>query len=115
VKALIADLEKDDFATRDRATAALKEYWPATAAALREVVAKAASLEARRRAEGIVREMESGIRPPAERRAVRAVEVLEWISTKEARALLLELAKGAPDAPLTREAAAACKRLGERR
>jgi hypothetical protein len=45
---------------------------------------------------------------------VRAVEVLEWIATKEARARLLELAKGAPDARLTREAAAACKRLAGR-
>jgi hypothetical protein len=39
------------------------------------------------------------------------VEVLEWIATPEARARLLELGKGAPDARLTREAAAACKRL----
>jgi RNA polymerase sigma factor (sigma-70 family) len=115
VKALIADLEKDDFATRARATAALKESWPATAAVLRALAANGSSLEARRRAEGIIREMESAVRPAGERRAVRATEVLEWIATREARALLLELAKGAPDFPLTSEAAAACKRLGARR
>ena len=51
VKALIADLDSDDFATRERATAGLKEFWPMTAAALREVVAKSSSFEARRRAE----------------------------------------------------------------
>jgi RNA polymerase sigma factor (sigma-70 family) len=115
VKALIADLDKDDFATRARATANLKELWPATAAALGEVVAKSSTLEARRRAEGIIREMEKAITPPGTLRALRAAEVLEWIATKEARALLLELAKGAPDAQLTRDAAAACKRLGEGR
>jgi hypothetical protein len=42
---------------------------------------------------------------------VIAVEVLESIATKEARARLLEPMKGAPDARLTREAAATCKRL----
>jgi hypothetical protein len=89
--------------------------WPATAAALREVVAKSSTLEARRRAEGIIRDMEKAITPPGALRALRSAEVLEWIATPEASALLLELAKGAPDAQLTREAAAACKRLGDGR
>jgi hypothetical protein len=115
VKALIGDLDADDFATRARATAGLKEHWPATQAALREVAAKASSLEARRRAEGIVREMEKAVTPPGTLRALRAAEVLEWIATTEARALLRELAHGAPDARLTREAAAACKRLEGRK
>jgi RNA polymerase sigma factor (sigma-70 family) len=114
VKALIADLGADDFATRERATAALKEHGPAAAAALREVVAKSSSAEARRRAEGLLREMENGFILPRELRALRTVEVLEWIATPEARAHLLELAKGAPDARLTREAAATCKRLAGR-
>jgi hypothetical protein len=78
-------------------------------------VAKPSSLEARRRAEDIIREMEQAITPPGALRALRAAEVLEWIATKEARTLLLELAKGAPDAQLTRDAAAACKRLGDGR
>jgi RNA polymerase sigma factor (sigma-70 family) len=115
VKALVADLDRDDFATRERATAALKEHGPAAAAALREVVAHSSSAEARRRAEGLLREMENGFLPAGELRALRAVEVLEWIATKEARAHLTELAKGAPDARLTREAAAGCKRLEGRK
>ncbi|HKI30523.1 MAG TPA: hypothetical protein VKA46_01430 [Gemmataceae bacterium] len=111
VKALIADLDKDEFATRERATADLKEHGPVAAAALRAVVAKSSSAEARRRAEDILREMENGVIPPRELRALRAVEVLEWIATKEARALLRKLTKGTPDARLTRDAAAACERL----
>jgi len=114
VKALIADLENQSFAVRTRATENLKELWPETAAALREVVAKPSSLEVRRRAEGIIQEMTETV-PPARLRALRAAEVLEWIATKEARTLLLELAKGAPDAQLTRETAAACKRLESRK
>jgi RNA polymerase sigma factor (sigma-70 family) len=115
IKALIADLDDKQFATRERATADLKEYGAVVAAALREVVVKPSSLEARRRAEGILREMDKAVTPPAELRAVRAVEVLEWIATPEARSLLHELAKGAPDARLTREAAATCKRLEGRK
>jgi hypothetical protein len=111
VKALIADLDAPRFATRQRAAAELKEHWPVTAAALREVAAKSPSADARRRAEGIVREMEKAVTPPGELRALRAAEILEWIATQETRALLLELAKGAPDARLTRAAAAACRRL----
>jgi RNA polymerase sigma factor (sigma-70 family) len=111
VKALIEDLDNSDFATRERATATLKEYGGFAMTALREVVAKSSSAEARRRAGDLLREMENGFIPPSELRTLRAAEVLEWIATKEARARLLELTKGAPDARLTREAAAACKRL----
>jgi WD40 repeat protein len=115
VKALIADLDSDDFATRTRAMARLKEHWPETEAALNAVAAKPSSLEACRRAEGILQQMWKGGPPPDKLRALRAMEVLEWIATKEARARLRELAKGTPGALLTREAAAACKRLEERR
>jgi hypothetical protein len=115
VKALIADLDHEDFATRERATANLKEDRVAAAAALREVVAKSPSAEARRRAEGVLQELANGVTPPRELRALRAVEVLEWIATKEARAHLIELTKGAPEARLTREAAAACTRLEGRK
>ena len=48
---------------------------------------------------------------PESLRAVRAVEILEWIATPEAVRLIDELAKGAADARLTREAAAAKRRL----
>lgn len=114
VKALIADLDHDDFATRERAAADLKEYGAIVAAALREVVAKSPSVEARRRATRILEGLADGIAPPGEVRCLRAVEVLEWIATTAARALLLDLAKGAPEARLTRAAAAACERLGRR-
>src|SRR5262249_17618810 len=115
VKALLADLDQDDFATRARATADLKKHWPATEAALRAFAANPSSLEARRRAEGILREMGKAITPPDALRALRAAEVLEWIATNEARTLLRDLAQGAPEARLTREAAAAGQRLAGRK
>jgi hypothetical protein len=44
-------------------------------------------------------------------RLSRGVEVLEHIGSAEARRVLQALAGGAPDAPLTREATAALRRL----
>jgi len=46
--------------------------------------------------------------------SVRAVEVLEHITTPEARQLLQELACGAAEARLSREANAALERLKKR-
>jgi hypothetical protein len=59
--------------------------------------------------------MANGVIPPRELWALRAVEVLEWVATQEARARLLELTKGAPDDRLTREAAETCNRLEGRK
>jgi RNA polymerase sigma factor (sigma-70 family) len=115
VKALIADLGNDDFDTRERATADLAEHGVVVAEALREVEAKSTSAEARRRATGLLHEMDAGIIPPRELRALRAVEILAWIATPEARARLLELARGTPDARLTRAAVASCKLLEGRK
>ncbi len=62
----------------------------------------------RRRLQQIVETIE---KKPDTLRAIRAVEVLEWIGTPEAVRLLGELANGAADARLTREALAAERRL----
>jgi hypothetical protein len=48
---------------------------------------------------------------PEQLRQVRSVEALEQMVTPKARQLLTELAKGAPDARLTRDAKAALQRL----
>jgi RNA polymerase sigma factor (sigma-70 family) len=115
VKTLVADLDSNHFPTRERATEELRGYGPAVTAALREVVAKSSSAEARRRAAGMLRELKNGVNSPRELQAVRAVEVLEWIAAKDARGLLHKLAKGTPSARLTSEAAAAGKRLEARK
>src|SRR5689334_18736103 len=51
---------------------------------------------------------------PRRRPLLRALEVLESIGTPEARQLLKELAGGAPDTWLTRDAQAALKCLAKR-
>jgi len=78
---------------------------------LRRAMDKGASLELRRRLQAIL-ETPRSLVPPAETvRRLRAVAVLERISTTEARALLRELAKGEPGDRLTRAAVAALARL----
>jgi hypothetical protein len=55
-----------------------------------------------------------GSAPSATRlRQIRAVELLESLGTPESKKLLTELAGGAAGAPLTRDAGAALKRLGQ--
>ena len=54
--------------------------------------------------------------PPAEKvQQLRAIQVLEYMATPEARQLLVSLAKGAPEARLTREAKAALQRLEQQK
>src|SRR5205085_86353 len=53
VKVLIADLDADDLATRERATADLEKHWSVPAAALREAATKSSSAEASRSAAAV--------------------------------------------------------------
>ncbi len=110
ITALIANLDHEDFATREKATAGLVAHWPFTEAALRQTATRPISAEARLRAKRILEEMEKRGASPNELRALRAVEVLEWIGTKEARKVLNGLTRGAPDARVTRQAAATSRR-----
>lgn len=72
------------------------------------------SLELRRRAEGVLTELEGHPLPAAQWRAFRAIEVLEHIGTPEARRVLKRMAGGAWEARQTREAKASLARLAKR-
>ncbi len=109
--ALIADLDRPQFAMRQKATDALKQLGKRAATALRQATQKAASEELRRRTSALLADMAKSPPLPEELQALRAVEALEWIATSDARQLLAELSKGDPDAELTRTARAALKRL----
>lgn len=109
VRELVQMLDGDDFKERQKAVAELEKMADASTATLRRILEKEKpSLEVRRRLRQILEALES---KPESLRAARAVEVLEWIATPDAVRLLEELAKGAADARLTHEAAAAYARL----
>jgi hypothetical protein len=112
VTRLLADLGGDRFEKRSRASRELEAVGEAAAPLLRRALQGDAPLETRRRIEQILERWHDGT--PAQRTAVRATAVLEQVGTPEARRLLQELARGAPAAMLTRQAAAALGRLGKR-
>jgi hypothetical protein len=106
---LIADLDRDDFATRTSATKQLVELGDLAEPALCAALNDKASLEKRRRVEDLLKRLDASASPEL-LRGVRAVEVLESLGTPEARQVLQTLAKGAAAARLTREANTALKR-----
>jgi hypothetical protein len=109
---LVPDLDSEEYAVRQRATDILSKQGERGARALRDALAKAKpSLEFRRRAETLLTSLEAYIPSSEALRSLRAVAVLEGIDNAEARRVLDNLAAGAPEAWLTREAQAALDRL----
>jgi RNA polymerase sigma factor (sigma-70 family) len=108
---LVADLDSDDFAARERATRELEKLAEQAEEALRRLLDGKPSPEARRRVERLLRRLEAPISEAARLREMRALEVLERCGTPDAVKLLETLAGGARGAWLTREAAASIARL----
>jgi WD40 repeat protein len=110
----VRDLDNDDDETRERAGAALTEAGADAEEALHAGLSRAPSPQTRQRIEELlVRLLEQP--PSAQRlRYLRAVQLLEWLGTPEARRILETLAAGAPEAERTRAAASALARLGKR-
>jgi hypothetical protein len=106
---LVADLDSDRFATRQKAEAALVELGATAEPALRTAIERQPSAEARRRIEVLLEKLDP-VRSPNTLRQIRAVEVLERVGTREAKLLLEKLARGVAEARLTREAKAALDR-----
>jgi WD40 repeat protein len=109
----IAELDDKVFAVRQKATADLASHVEQAEPALRRALAAGPSLEATRRIERLLAQFSTGDTVPSTDlvRSVRAIEVLERIGTAEAKAILTNLARGAPDAWVTREARGSLERL----
>jgi hypothetical protein len=111
---LIADLDSETFAVREKAHKELQRLGTAAWPALREAMEKEPSPEFRRRAEKLLDPSIEFSSSPDELRQERALHVLERIGSPESRSVLKKLATGAPEARLTREAKAALERLERR-
>jgi hypothetical protein len=114
IRKLVKDLDSESFATREEATAALRELGGAADAQLRARLREGLSAEQRRRITELLENRESTEPDPDRLQALRGVEVLDRAGSAEALSLLGELAKGSPEARLTREAAGAVRRRGPR-
>jgi hypothetical protein len=111
LRRLLADLDGDTFAGREKARAELEGLGERAADALWEALRRKPSLEARRRMEALLARLRGPIRNRETLRAVRAIAVLEDIGTAEARAVLKTLAGGAEAARQTQEAREALDRV----
>jgi hypothetical protein len=113
---LIADLNHDDFAVREKASAELEAIGRRAKPALQRALAGKVSVEARNRLKRLLDRLGSpeAQPPPPELVRRRAVEALEANGTPEARKVLAELAVGLPDSPLAGEAKASLQRLAKR-
>jgi WD40 repeat protein len=110
---LIADLERDEFAARQKATDELEALGDLAELSLLQALDSKPPLEKRRRLELLI---EKAIVPSAEQlRWLRAIQVLELIGSPDVKSLLESLAREAPMPRLRREAAAALERLARRR
>jgi hypothetical protein len=113
VRRLMADLDSDDFPTREEATKELEKLGEAALGIYEATLAGRPSAEVRKRLEALREKFaELWNKPSPERlRVIRALEALEMCGTAEGRDVLAVLAKGAPGAYLTEQAKAALRRL----
>ena len=112
---LLDKLESDEFETRQEAEGQLRAVGEQLAPFLPKALSAARSLESRRRLEAIQQFWTTTTLTGDRLRIVRAIEALERIGSPEARALVQILAKGAPAALITTEAAATLGRLSAAR
>jgi WD40 repeat protein len=111
---LLADLDSDDFETRQAASKGLAALGPDAEGALKRALDGTPSAEVRQRVEELLAQFQKA-GPVTERvRSVRAVEALERAGTPEARRALEALAKSALGPDLAREVETSLKRLAAR-
>jgi hypothetical protein len=112
---LLRDLDSDQEKVADAAFKELERLDDLAVRALRRFLQDGKTTKAgRQRAEKLLTRLERFVMTPEQLRELRALEVLELIGSAEARKVLEGLAKGAPEAMLTKEAGAAAERLRRR-
>ena len=114
ISRLISDLDDERFDVRQQAAEQLRRLGERAEPTLRASLQGQLSLEARKRVEELLENVEASTTSPESLRVLRSVEVLEHIGTPDARDVLRKLARGAPEARLTREAEASLERLAKR-
>ncbi|MGH7170950.1 MAG: hypothetical protein ACRELG_11785 [Gemmataceae bacterium] len=112
---LLADLDSDQFQTRERATAELKKLGGLVEPALRKAIASRPSLEVRLRIENLLDGLDHRVLSREELQGLRGVETLESIGSAEARRVLATQARGTPGFRLTDKARMAVERLTRHR
>jgi hypothetical protein len=111
---LLGDLDNPRYQVREEATRRLMDKEKVARPALERRLEESPSAEQRRRVEYLLGRLKRAVFPPQTVRAMRAVELLEYVGTPEARELLVAIAKGADEARVTKDAKAALERVNRR-
>jgi hypothetical protein len=111
VRRWLADLGDARFAVRDKAFQQLKNLSRQAEPLLQEALDQDPPLEVKKRLSSLV-ELCRTINSPEVLRRLRAIQALEHIGSAQARQVLQNLSRGAPEAPETQDAKAAVERLG---
>src|SRR5262249_8888625 len=114
VARLFPDLDSKDFSARTHAAKELEKLQDLGGPFLREQMTKPLSFEVRRQVEKLLEKIEGPVTNADQLRELRAIEILEYIATPDARQVLQALAKGATEARLTQDAKASLERLDKR-
>jgi WD40 repeat protein len=114
IERLVADLDDPRYAVRARASSLLEKQGESAVPVLRKALKTGVALETRRRVELLLARLERFTPSPAELSELRALAVLEYAATPQARAVVEALAAGAPEARLTQQARAALLRWDKR-
>jgi hypothetical protein len=109
---LVADLDADRYAVRERAEREIASWGEAAAPTLRKALKQPPSTEARTRMERLLDQAKASALAPETFQGLWTVELLEHLATPEARELLKLLSSGDSSAWITREAKASLERLG---
>jgi hypothetical protein len=112
---LLGDLDDPRYRVREEATRRLMDKEKVARPALERRLEERPSAEQRRRVEYILGRLRRAVFPPQTVSAMKAVELLEYVGTPEARELLEAVAKGADEARVTKDARAALERLNRPR
>jgi WD40 repeat protein len=111
LKVWLADLGSPAYKTREAAQKELARVGDTIEPELRRALEAATDGEVRRRLTLVLENIPRQETRPDHLRELRAIEVLEHVGNAEARRLLADLEKGAPEARTTREARASLARL----
>jgi hypothetical protein len=111
VTQLVKSLNDEQFTVRENAFKELESLAELAEPALRAAMAASQPLEARRRLERLLAQLDAPTVLPERRREARVVETLEMIGTPEAKELLEAWGRGAPLARLTKDARESLERL----
>jgi hypothetical protein len=111
---LIADLDSDEFDTREKATKELEAIGNRVVPALKKALEGSPSAEVRQRVEGLLKKLDGPGSVGQQLRLSRALEALEVIGSPEAVKALEALVKRGAHDELAQEAKAALERLAKR-